>query len=118
MFEAGSFGGPRCWDGVQQLLGLIATVLQHISITWRRATLDAEVDGHGSLTLFRSADEWRRLLHGSCCCRMASLSQKFTMRTGVFLLLLAVFTCGLAQVDHDDAPEELQVETLVSITMQ
>lgn len=40
------------------------------------------------------------------------------MRTGVFLLLLAVFTCGLAQVDDDDAPEELQVETLVSITMQ
>ncbi|XP_006807646.1 peptidyl-prolyl cis-trans isomerase FKBP11 [Neolamprologus brichardi] len=44
---------------------------------------------------------------------MASLSQKFTMMTGIFLLLLAVFTCGLAQVDHDDAPEELQVETLV-----
>ncbi|XP_063329137.1 peptidyl-prolyl cis-trans isomerase FKBP11 [Pelmatolapia mariae] len=44
---------------------------------------------------------------------MASLSQKFTMRTGVFLLLLAVFTCGLAQVDDDDVPEELQVETLV-----
>lgn len=35
------------------------------------------------------------------------------MRTGVFLLLLTVFTCGLAQVEDDDAPEELQVETLV-----
>ncbi|XP_035487998.1 peptidyl-prolyl cis-trans isomerase FKBP11 [Scophthalmus maximus] len=44
---------------------------------------------------------------------MAPLSQKFTMKTSVFLLLLAAsFTRGLAQGD-DGAVEELQVETLV-----
>lgn len=40
---------------------------------------------------------------------------KFTMKTSVFLLLLiAAFTCGLAQED-DEAVEELLVETLVSL---
>lgn len=46
---------------------------------------------------------------------MAALFQKFTMKTGVFLLLLAAFTCGLAHGEENEA-EELQVETLVSGT--
>uniref|UniRef100_A0A8C2XQK5 peptidylprolyl isomerase n=1 Tax=Cyclopterus lumpus TaxID=8103 RepID=A0A8C2XQK5_CYCLU len=36
----------------------------------------------------------------------------FTMKSCVFLLLLAAFTCGLAQGEDSEA-EELQVETLV-----
>jgi len=55
----------------------------------------------------------RRSLHGHYW--MGALSQKFTMEARVFLLLLAAFTCGLAQVDENTA-EELQVETLVSWT--
>jgi len=49
--------------------------------------------------------------HGSCW--TAAFFQKFTMKIYVFLLLLAAFTCGLAQ-GEDSEPEELQVETLVS----
>nr|XP_020463459.1 peptidyl-prolyl cis-trans isomerase FKBP11 [Monopterus albus] len=43
---------------------------------------------------------------------MAALLQKFTMKSSVFLILLAVFTCGLLQAD-DSASHELLVETLV-----
>ncbi|KAM9758991.1 peptidyl-prolyl cis-trans isomerase FKBP11 isoform 2-T2 [Menidia menidia] len=43
---------------------------------------------------------------------MGALSQKFTMKTGVFLLLIAAFSRGLAQTE-ENAVEELQVETLV-----
>lgn len=46
---------------------------------------------------------------------MAALFQKFTMKTGICLLLLAALTCGLGQ-GEENAPEELQVETLVSET--
>lgn len=46
---------------------------------------------------------------------MAALFQEFTMKTSIFLLLLAAFTCGLAQGEQN-AVEELQVETLVSET--
>lgn len=45
----------------------------------------------------------------------AAVFQKFAMRSGVFLLLLAALTCGLARGD-DGEGEELQVETLVSET--
>ncbi|XP_041834117.1 peptidyl-prolyl cis-trans isomerase FKBP11 [Melanotaenia boesemani] len=44
---------------------------------------------------------------------MGVLFHKFTMETRVFLLLFAVFTCGVAQVEENGAVEELQVETLV-----
>lgn len=37
------------------------------------------------------------------------------MKTSVFLLLLAAFTCGLAR-GEEQAAEEVQVETLVSET--
>ncbi|KAF3689785.1 Peptidyl-prolyl cis-trans isomerase FKBP11 [Channa argus] len=43
---------------------------------------------------------------------MAALFHKFTMKSNVFLLLLAGFTCGLAQ-GEENAGEEVQVETLV-----
>lgn len=43
---------------------------------------------------------------------MAALSRELTMKTSVFLLLLA---CRLAQCDPNPV-EELQVETLVSST--
>lgn len=36
------------------------------------------------------------------------------MTSGVFLLLLAALTCGLARAE-EPAAEELQVETLVSV---
>lgn len=52
-------------------------------------------------------------IHGSCL--MANLLHKFIMKTSVFLLLLAAFTCGLAQ-GEEQAAEEVQVETLVSET--
>lgn len=52
-------------------------------------------------------------IHGSCL--MATLFHKFTMKTSVFLLLLAAFTCGLAQ-GEEQAAEEVQVEILVSET--
>ncbi|KAM9361825.1 peptidyl-prolyl cis-trans isomerase FKBP11 [Symphorus nematophorus] len=42
----------------------------------------------------------------------AVLFQKFTMKTSVFLLLLAALTCGVARAE-ENAVEELQVETLV-----
>ncbi|XP_076601020.1 peptidyl-prolyl cis-trans isomerase FKBP11 [Chaetodon auriga] len=42
---------------------------------------------------------------------MAALFHKFTMRTSVFLLLLAALTCG--QQAEENAMEDLQVETLV-----
>ncbi|KAM3621075.1 uncharacterized protein V6R79_005573 [Siganus canaliculatus] len=42
---------------------------------------------------------------------MAFVFQDFTMKTSVFLLLLAAVTCGLAQ-EEQNALEELQVETL------
>ncbi|XP_014899998.1 peptidyl-prolyl cis-trans isomerase FKBP11 [Poecilia latipinna] len=42
----------------------------------------------------------------------AALLHKFTMKTRVFLLVLAVFSCALAQVDESET-DELQVETLV-----
>ncbi|XP_054883056.1 peptidyl-prolyl cis-trans isomerase FKBP11 [Poeciliopsis prolifica] len=42
----------------------------------------------------------------------AALLHKFTMKARVFVLLLAVFSCALAQVDESET-EELQVETLV-----
>ncbi|XP_005799893.1 peptidyl-prolyl cis-trans isomerase FKBP11 [Xiphophorus maculatus] len=42
----------------------------------------------------------------------AALLHKFTMKTRVFLLVLAVFSCALAQVEESET-EELQVETLV-----
>ncbi|XP_028262283.1 peptidyl-prolyl cis-trans isomerase FKBP11 [Parambassis ranga] len=43
---------------------------------------------------------------------MAALFQKFTMKSSVFLLLLAALTCGLTR-GEDGAVEELQVESLV-----
>ncbi|KAM9859096.1 peptidyl-prolyl cis-trans isomerase FKBP11 [Aulostomus maculatus] len=43
---------------------------------------------------------------------MAAIFQKFTMRSSVFLLLLAAFTGGLAQ-GEEPVVEELQVEVLV-----
>ncbi|KAF3856439.1 hypothetical protein F7725_017162 [Dissostichus mawsoni] len=43
---------------------------------------------------------------------MAAVFQKFTMKSTVFLLLLAVLTCGLSQGNENDV-EEVQVETLV-----
>ncbi|XP_067443586.1 peptidyl-prolyl cis-trans isomerase FKBP11 [Thunnus thynnus] len=43
---------------------------------------------------------------------MAALFQKFTMKTGVCLLLLAVFICGVA-LGEENAAEEVQVEVLV-----
>ncbi|KAG7238246.1 hypothetical protein INR49_031092 [Caranx melampygus] len=43
---------------------------------------------------------------------MAALLHNFTMTSGVFLLLLAALTCGLARAEEQPA-EELQVETLV-----
>lgn len=46
----------------------------------------------------------------------AAFLHKFTMKTRVFLLALAVFSCALAQVDESET-DELQVETLVSITI-
>lgn len=46
--------------------------------------------------------------------QMAAFPLKFTMKTAMFLLLVAaICACGLAQ-DEDHAAEELQVETLVS----
>ncbi|XP_007559706.1 peptidyl-prolyl cis-trans isomerase FKBP11 [Poecilia formosa] len=42
----------------------------------------------------------------------AALLYKFTMKTRVFLLVIAVFSCALAQVDESET-DELQVETLV-----
>ncbi|XP_027858854.1 peptidyl-prolyl cis-trans isomerase FKBP11 [Xiphophorus couchianus] len=42
----------------------------------------------------------------------AALLHKFTMKTRVFLLVLAVFSCALAQVEESET-DELQVETLV-----
>ncbi|XP_015226108.1 peptidyl-prolyl cis-trans isomerase FKBP11 [Cyprinodon tularosa] len=43
---------------------------------------------------------------------MEAALRKFTMKTRVFLLMLAVFSQGLAQVEENEA-DELQVETLV-----
>ncbi|XP_032370348.1 peptidyl-prolyl cis-trans isomerase FKBP11 [Etheostoma spectabile] len=43
---------------------------------------------------------------------MAAVVQKFPMKSSVFLLLLAAFTCRLAQ-GQDNEADELQVETLV-----
>lgn len=54
-----------------------------------------------------------RSFHGSHW--TAAPFEDFTMKTGVFLLLLAAFTCGLT-LGEQDAVEELQVETLVSET--
>ncbi|XP_032406254.1 peptidyl-prolyl cis-trans isomerase FKBP11 [Xiphophorus hellerii] len=42
----------------------------------------------------------------------AALLHKSTMKTRVFLLVLAVFSCALAQVEESET-DELQVETLV-----
>lgn len=65
-----------------------------------------------ALSVSVPAAEWRRSLHGSCW--MAAFLQKFKMKTSIFLLFFGAFTCGLAQVE-ENAAEELQVETLVSV---
>ncbi|KAI3370144.1 hypothetical protein L3Q82_024939, partial [Scortum barcoo] len=60
--------------------------------------------------VFKAGSSGRPRRHGSCW--MAALFQKFTMKTGTFLLALAALACGLAR-GEDGVLEELQVETLV-----
>lgn len=60
-----------------------------------------------------SASVCRSSSHGSY--PMAALFMESTMKTKVFLLLLAAIGCRLALCDPN-AVEELQVETLVSKT--